>query len=320
MRRRGVTVRLGRVLVVFKKSLYQIYVLEHRNASVRRALRRKDPAAQRIARSHRAQQRALDLVKKKLAHRGVDLTLRWRGALRQARGYDLIISVGGDGTLLDTAHRIDNDTPLLGLNSDPDTSVGRLCAATADDLDERLAAITAGRVRPQSLGRIRVRVDGQPVLGPCLNDVLFAHRSPAEMSRFELAGPVSTDEVKGLEPGAPTLEWTYTRNSGLWVCSATGSSAAMRSAAGQAMRPRSLRLQFRVREPYLPPEEARTAPLGGFVAKGQALVLVNRMRSARLWGDGVHRRTRVEYGQVVVLDAHPVPLRLFRTQREPRPE
>jgi hypothetical protein len=52
------------------------------------------------------------------------------------------------------------------------------------------------------------------------------------------------------------------------------------------------------------------------VAKGQALVLVNRMRSARLWGDGVHRKARVEYGQIVVLDAHPIPLRLYRPMLE----
>jgi NAD+ kinase len=304
--------RLDRVLVVFKKSLYQIYVLEHRDASVRRALRRKDPAAQRMARSHRAQERALELVRKTLDRRGVDLTVRWRGTLRNTKGYDLVIAVGGDGTLLDTAHRIEDDTPLLGINSDPETSVGRLCAATADELDNTLEAITGGRIRLQPLGRIRVRVDGRPVLGPCLNDVLFAHRSPAEMSRFELAGPVAGEQVEGLRSGAPGLDWTSTRNSGLWVCTATGSTAAMRSAAGQAMRPRSLRLQFRVREPYLPLEDARTAPLGGFVARGQALVLVNRMRSARLWGDGVHRRARIEYGQVIVLDPHPVPLRLFR--------
>lgn len=52
---------------------------------------------------------------------------------------DLILSLGGDGTFLKTASMINNrHTPILGVNTDPQRSVGCLCNrkvfhATCDD-------------------------------------------------------------------------------------------------------------------------------------------------------------------------------------------
>lgn len=305
--------RIQQVLVVYKKSLYQIYVREHRNVSVKQALRRGDAAARRMARSHEVQREALKLVKKTLARRRIEATYLWRGRMRTPGDCDLVLAVGGDGTVLDTAHRILTPTPLLALNSDPETSVGRLCAGTAADLDLLLDELEAGALRPARLARLRVRVGGHEVLGPCLNDVLFAHRSPAEMSRFELAVPIEAGRAWD-DRSLRALAWTYTRNSGIWVSTATGSTAAMSSAGGKLMRPGSRRLQYRVREPFAPPDAPLSVRFAGYVNPGEALGIINRMRSARLWGDGVHRRAIVPYGQPVLIDEHPCPLPLvFRS-------
>ncbi len=40
-----------------------------------------------------------------------------------AEDEDLVVTVGGDGTMLDASHRV-RETPILGFNSDPDRSVG----------------------------------------------------------------------------------------------------------------------------------------------------------------------------------------------------
>lgn len=38
---------------------------------------------------------------------------------KPVRDVDLVITIGGDGTLLHAAHFIDDSIPLLGVNSDP---------------------------------------------------------------------------------------------------------------------------------------------------------------------------------------------------------
>ena len=46
----------------------------------------------------------------------------------------MIISLGGDGTFLKTANYIlDNQMPLLGINTDPKRSVGCLCPTAVRD-------------------------------------------------------------------------------------------------------------------------------------------------------------------------------------------
>jgi len=74
---------------------------------------------------------------------------------------DLMVAVGGDGTVLSAAHFLDHGTiPLLGVNSDPNVSLedrkvtkkkrderkshGALCMCTALDIQESIAPIIFG--------------------------------------------------------------------------------------------------------------------------------------------------------------------------------
>lgn len=50
---------------------------------------------------------------------------------------DLVVSMGGDGTVLNTHYFLD-DTPLLPLNSDPENSNGALTTHEYDELDDML--------------------------------------------------------------------------------------------------------------------------------------------------------------------------------------
>ena len=89
-----------------------------------------------------------------------------------------------------------------------------------------------------------------------------------------------------------------------------GSTAAIRSAGGNPMRPRSRRLQYLVREPCVAPGAQPPPDLRGFLSPDQALVLFCRLRRGALWADGAHRSLHVKYGQQIVIDNHPAPLRL----------
>ncbi|MGV8161904.1 MAG: NAD(+)/NADH kinase [Candidatus Nanoarchaeia archaeon] len=59
------------------------------------------------------------------------------GSFEEFVGRDLIISVGGDGTVLNTARYILDSTPLLTVKSEKD-SVGALCKINADKFEEVL--------------------------------------------------------------------------------------------------------------------------------------------------------------------------------------
>ena len=73
----------------------------------------------------------------------------------------------------------------------------------------------------------------------------------------------------------------------------------------------SRKLQYVLREPYVPPAQSRPrGPQGGLVEPDQALVIINRTRRGMVWVDGPHRRASVSYGQRVLIDRHPLSLNL----------
>lgn len=113
--------------------------------------------------------------------------------------------MGGDGTVLSSAHFLDHGTiPLLGINSDPNVSKeennlklqtderrshGALCMFTAFDMEKGLTDILHGGGTLQSRTRIRCKVKStfsETLLVPALNDVLVANPSPAAVSRFRM--------------------------------------------------------------------------------------------------------------------------------------
>jgi len=177
--------RIESALIVHRKSLYQIYVKEHKERSVQRAIRRRDKVALGLKQSHQAHQQALASVQHTLRKLGVKVVTRWRAHFRSTRSFDLVISLGGDGTLLDASHRLLDDTPLIGINSDPQKSIGALCCGTPDRLARLVGALRSGELRPMKLSRIRIRVDGQERLAAWMirpgNRLYYQQLTPDEV-------------------------------------------------------------------------------------------------------------------------------------------
>jgi len=140
---------------------------------------------------------------------------------------DLIIVLGGDGTLLSMATRIvrtGRDVPMLGVNFG---SLGFLTETRIDELYETLESVLAGTAAydvrallSAEAYRSRELFDSRVVL----NDVVF---TKAALSRIiELAVSVSTGLV------------TKVKADGLIVASATGSTAYNLAAGGPIVHPR----------------------------------------------------------------------------------
>jgi len=301
---------IERVLVVQRKSLYQIYIKDHKERFIQNAIRQGDRTAKALLDSHHTQLIALQHLTAILKREGITPVVKWRGDRRSIANYDLIISLGGDGTLLDTAQFIFDKTPLLGINSDPERSMGALCGCTVRTLPAMIKAIRRDKISPHILGRIRVRIDGEEQLGPVLNDVLIAHASPAGLSRIDLALIQSSIAEKNLCFREHPHRIQY-RCSGIWISTAAGSSGAIHSAGGVSLRPGSRRIQYLIREPYITHQTKAGSRVNGFVKSHEALILVNRMRRGMIWADGIHRCTALSYGQAVCVDRHPQNLRLI---------
>src|SRR3989338_4584283 len=121
--------RKPRVLVVYKKDAYQQYIQELQDPHLSLLLRRRHPDVLDMQRAHLIHEEAMEAVTLALRQRPVEFDLAYRADLKVTRRYDLVVSVGGDGTFLQAARSVMR-TPLLGVNSDPLRSEAVFCAAT----------------------------------------------------------------------------------------------------------------------------------------------------------------------------------------------
>lgn len=244
------------------------------------------------------QERTLQTVGETLAGYGVEplrvsadaLDRKAGKALAAAR---LVITVGGDGTLLSASQWV-TGARLLGVNSAPGSSIGHLALAKRANFPEILASLASGSLEPLPVTRLSVEMDGRR-LRPALNDVLLTHAKPAATSRYRLTVGEASEEH---------------RSSGLWIATATGSTAGIRSAGGHPMPLRSRRLQFRARELYR--EAGGEINLAsGYLPPGGELEVESEMEQGFLFLDGARRAKRFPFGARATFRAAEEPLLLY---------
>jgi NAD+ kinase len=283
------------ILVAHKKSLYQTRVIDEHDASLAKLIEQRDVSVERVKQSHEAHQRSLEEVCEHLSSRGLDFDRRFRGDIVDTKDYDLVITVGGDGTVLDMSHKI-TDVPMLAVNSDPQSSIGYFCAGTAEELPMMLKKTLDSEWDPLELGRFSVRVNDEVSSVPALNDVLISHENPAAVSHYLLRiGDNEPEEQK---------------SSGIWVSTPAGSTAAIRSAGGYVLPLDSERLQFLVREPYPVPDKSYRF-LKGIRPIGETIEVISQMHDGRIFVDGPHIHYPFTIGDRVRIDGSAPPLRIY---------
>jgi NAD+ kinase len=272
-------------LVIYKKSAYQIYVRERRHAHIEQLVRDRDPSVRRLVRAHQAHLGTIEAARKTLSKLGVDAQFRHRSDHTHAQNVDLVVTLGGDGTLLWASHLVAWNTPIVAINTAPKDSVGYFCAGTRREMPELLAAALSGKLAQTKLTRMQVTVDDKVLSARVLNDALYCHDCPASTSRYTLRLGRALEQQK---------------SSGVWIGPAAGSSAAQRSAGGKLLAIDAEELQFVVREPY-EVGGTRYQMKQGLVLKGQTLKLASHIRAGRLFLDGphsmhpVHMAARIEF-------------------------
>ncbi|MCO4761941.1 MAG: NAD(+)/NADH kinase [Myxococcales bacterium] len=282
-------------------------VLVAKTSALQRQRRRPDPKltavldagglhASRIVGAHDEHMATLEYVTAALRSQGV--RLRTVDALRRrdARWANLIVTVGGDGTFLRASHCVesgdeDDGTPMLGVNSATGSSVGFFCAANRTNFESVLSNLQAGALRSSGLWRLQVAINGESVRDLALNDVLVAHRVPAETTRYTLRTGGQTQRQK---------------SSGVWVATAAGSTGAIRSSGGTIYPLGERRLQYRVRELFPLSVRGASPLVRGLVS--DVLEMESHIPSGVLYIDGSHKRVFFGTGDVITFTPSKRPL------------
>jgi len=288
------------VVVVAKRSMYERFIQEQRDPRAVSLFQRQDISVARWQKAHLAHQRTLKHVQRILRALGAKITvLRGPGVMFDASDASLVVTVGGDGTLLAASHHV-GSIPILGVNSSPEHSVGFFCPANLSNLEDTLRDALAGTLASVLLSRMQVSVNSRICSRRVLNEALFCHAIPAATSRYVVSFTGKSEEQ---------------RSSGVWVCTAAGSTGAARSAGGRVLPFASRKLQLVVREPYL--ESRRSAhpdpiQLDRIVFEPpETLTLHSKMEDARLYLDGPYRQIPVGLGDRVVCSVSDEPLTVF---------
>ncbi|OGW80613.1 MAG: hypothetical protein A3C47_06405 [Omnitrophica bacterium RIFCSPHIGHO2_02_FULL_51_18] len=287
--------KIRNVLVIYKKSAYEIHVLEHKNPLFREMDSKKESIEERRLRlSHELHYETVKEVKRVLEEKEVPYKAVYRSAKIDVKPYNLIVSVGGDGTFLEAARRVHRQA-ILGVNSDPGHSVGSFCAAGRGQFGKLLDSVLKRHWVARKINRLELRVNGKVLPYRVLNDILFCHRNPAAMSRYWIRVGKLREEH---------------RNSGLWVSTAAGSTGAIKSAGGRVLPWESRQIQYWPRELYKW-HGWHYRLTGGLLKEGQKLVIGSMIREGSLYLDGPHLSTRFSYGDTLEISNSPFPLNII---------
>lgn len=226
-----------------------------------------------------------------LRREGMEVAPVKRAQLKRIKNADLVITIGGDGTFLDTAHFV-RDIPMWGINSTPTHSAGFLMSATPQDFEQRWRLLIKGKLPVLKLQRLGVLVNGKKLPELVLNDVLIAHANPAAVSRYELSVGDRKEEQK---------------SSGLWISTAAGSTAATQSAGGKVLPLESKQIQFIARELYH--GRGRRYQLAkGIVSPKTKIQAISQMHEAACYLDGPRVWYPIRYGDRVEVKSANRPL------------
>ena len=145
--------------------------------------------------------RSLEVVRGSLdelvAERGLNVGYTARETVRRAdfAEPDLVIVLGGDGTLTSIAHSVDENTPVMGVNSHPrnegnEGSYGFYMGSNPESFSEDIRLALEGKATVNILPRLQAQIEttsGNIVkCDPALNDLLVANTHQYQPSKYRL--------------------------------------------------------------------------------------------------------------------------------------
>ncbi|CAK1548808.1 unnamed protein product [Leptosia nina] len=261
--------KMDKCLIVSKVTRYEYEKHSHDNVSdaeLEKILRNRGSDYETMISNHREQKTFEEGVARTLKEMGANVEMASRLTYNEEmiKWCDAVVPCGGDGTFLLAASRVrDANKPVIGFNSAPHKSVGRLCLPTwcSNDLKGALQALKEGKFRWMRRSRIRTTITSEPKLLDTITpvDLHTLHycryppvshqedgqetsdrlKDPHEDTNSSLAtkvlpflalnevfiGESVTSRVSLLRLKIDNGQWTHTKSSGLCVTTGTGSTS-----------------------------------------------------------------------------------------------
>lgn len=294
----------NKILVIYKKSALQL-AKERKNKRILELVKKNDPSVADYKEADLHHFATLEILKANLK-KYFKTDFRYRANAVKVNEYDLIATVGGDGTFLWASKFVGDKVPMIGINSSPQTSVGFYTAVKSvphTDLFDFISDLAEDVAMSRKVvNRLKIEVNGEVVQDRVLNDVLFTASHPAAMTKYILKAPGDGADVVVEDQ----------RSSGIWISGPGGSTGANLSAGGWILPLNDCRMQYVVREPmknYVWGHEHRMTH--GFWKKGQKLEIVCKTRKAILACDGTTITIPVTTGDVIEITHSDEPLTIL---------
>jgi NAD+ kinase len=211
---------------------------------------------------------------------------------------DVLVVLGGDGTLLAASHLVDRPVPVLGVNFG---SLGFLTEITMPELYPTLEGVLRGDYRFEERRMLRAHVqqkDTVDTTGDVLNDVVVTKAALSRIIEFDVA-------IDGLFVSS-------FRADGLIVSSPTGSTAYNLAAGGPILHPT---LDAVVLTPICPHMLSNRPLVVSDRSSIEVRLRVGRESDAHLTLDG-QRGFPLRGGDAVTVTRSPRAIRLVKAQRD----
>ncbi|MEC8540978.1 MAG: NAD(+)/NADH kinase, partial [Candidatus Thermoplasmatota archaeon] len=124
-----------------------------------------------------------------------DLTAREKVTRADFIGRDLVVVLGGDGTLTSISHNIDADTPVIGVNSHPiedypHGSFGFYMDSNVNSFAEDIVVALKGEAIINQIPRLQAIIDttsgNRFTTDPAMNDLIIANTHQYAPSKYHL--------------------------------------------------------------------------------------------------------------------------------------
>jgi NAD+ kinase len=148
---------------------------------------------------------------------------------------DLVITLGGDGTFLQTSHFILDRTPMFGVNANTRIKDGFYTICTKDNFEEKFKDYIKGKLKVRKLLRLEAKLDGKVLPEKALNEVYMGPHNAFITAVYHIITPYCDGRQK---------------SSGVIVSTPTGSYAWNRSAGGKVMDLDEQSYEYLIREPH----------------------------------------------------------------------